>query len=462
MVNFTVPEKFRTHLRGQLLRPGDAGYDAARRVWNVMIDKRPALIVRCAGTGDVVNSVKLAREHGLEVAVRGGGHNVAGNCVCEGGLMIDLSLMKAVQVDPAGRTVRAQPGLKLGEIDRETQAFGLATTLGIASDTGIAGLTLGGGYGWLGGKYGLACDNLISVDVVTAEGQLATASANENEDLFWGLRGGGGNFGVVTSFEYRLHAVGSIVGGLVFYPLSKGKQALRFFHEFSSTCPDEVSTAPLLLPAPDGNPAVAIAACYCGPPDQGEKILKPLRTFDSPLADLLQPVSYVQMQSLIDEAWRPGRFYYWKSSLIRELSQEAVEILVEYARAMPTSMGSLIYLQQLHGAASRVGATETAFPHRHDHYNCGAMAGWDDPTESEKNVRWARQCWQAMQPFYERSAYVNDLGEEGEQRVREAYGPNYDRLVALKNKYDPTNFFRLNQNIKPSGATLSAAQSLSD
>lgn len=439
---------FKTRLRGELLRPTDNGYDEARKVWNRMIDKRPALIARCAGAGDVVDSVKFAHEHGLLVAVRGGGHNVAGRCVCDGGLMIDLSPMKDIRVDPARRTVRAQPGVKLGEFDRETQAFGLATTLGANSDTGIAGLTLGGGYGWLDGKFGLACDNLISVDIVTANGELQTASATENQDLFWAVRGAGANFGVVTSFEYRLHPVGPVLGGMVLYPLSKGKEALRFFHEFSSTCPDEVSTAGLLLTAPDGSPAVAIAACCCGSLERGEKVLKPLKTFGSPIADLIGPRSYVEMQSLFDEAWAPGQLNYWKTSLLRALSDGAAEAFVEYARARP-SPASAIYMQQLHGAASRVSATETAFPHRYDNYDCGAFAIWQNPADTGKNIRWARECWEALQPFYEGSVYVNALSDDADERVRAAYGPNYERLVALKNKYDPTNLFRLNANIKP-------------
>lgn len=438
--------KFKDILRGELLRPGNDGYDETRKVWNRMIDKRPSLIVRCAGAGDVVHSVQFAREHELVVAVRGGGHNIAGNCVCDGGLMIDLSPMKGMHVDPVRSTVRAQPGLKLGEFDRETQAFGLATTMGIATDTGIAGLTLGGGYGWLGGKYGLACDNLLSVDVATAEGQLVTASERENSDLFWGVRGGSGNFGIVTSFEYKLHPVGPVLGGMVLYPPSK--EALRFFDEFSSTCPDEVSTAGLLLTAPDGTPAVAIVACHCGSLDEGERAFEPLRTFGSPLADMIQPRKYVEMQSITDEGWPPGRLYYWKSSLIRTLNEEVIETLVEYARRKPTPL-SLIYLQQLHGSASRVGAADTAFPHRFNHYNCGAMLETEDRADTEEGIQWSRECWEAMQPFVERSNYVNDLGEEGEQRVREAYGPSFERLLALKNKYDPTNFFRLNQNIKP-------------
>jgi FAD/FMN-containing dehydrogenase len=443
-------DKFATGLRGELVRPSDQAYDAARRVWNGMVDKRPALIARCAGTADVIDTVRFARDHDLLVSVRGGGHNYAGKSVCDAGLMIDLSPMKGIHVDPARKTARAQAGLRLGEFDRETQAFGLATTLGVNTDTGIAGLTLGGGYGWLGGKYGLACDNLISVDVVTTDGRVVTASASENNDLFWGVRGAGANLGIVVSFEYRLHPVGPVLGGMVLYPITRGKEALRLFDEFSATCPDDVSTAGLLVTAPDGNPAVAIAACYCGPLDQGEKIMRPLRTAVQPMADLIAPQPYVQIQTLFDQAWPPGRRYYNKSSIVRHLTDGAIDMLLAFARAMPTPV-SAFALQQLHGQASRVPATETAFPHRYDHFSAYVHPATDDPAESEKIIRWGRECWEAMQPFADRAVYVNaleDALDEGQHRVREAYGPNYDRLLALKKKYDPTNFLAGNQNVR--------------
>ncbi len=441
-------KEFRESVRGDVLSPGDAGYDAARKLWNAMFDKRPALIVRCAGTADVIHSVRFAREQDLVVSVRAGGHSLAGKSVCDDGLVIDLSHMKGIRVDPVRGTAQAQPGLLLSEFDRETQAFGLATTAGIVSHTGIAGLTLGGGYGWLAGKYGLTCDNLLSADVVTGDGRLLTASANENEDLFWGLRGGGGNFGIVTSFEYRLHPVGPVLGGMVLYPLKKAKEVLRVFHEFSNTAPDEVSTAAVVLTGPDGNPVVALAACYCGALDQGEEVLKPLRTLGSPLADLIAPRRYVEMQSLLDETFLPGRFRYEKARMIRNFSDGLVEVLVAYGRTMPTPF-SLIYFQQLHGAASRVGVNETAFPHRYDHYQCGVHGATENPSDSEKIILWARECWQALQPFAEQAVYANVLAVDEDDRVRAALGPNYDLLVALKNKYDPTNFFRLNANIKP-------------
>ena len=439
---------FNDSLRGELMGPDDLAYKDARMIWNRLIDKRPALIARCADANDVVRSVRFAREHELAVAVRGGGHNIAGNCVCDGGLMIDLSQMKGIRVDPERRTARAQPGLTLGEFDRHTQAHGLATTMGIASEVGIAGLTLGGGYGWLAGRYGLACDNLLSVELVTAEGKQLSASEGQNAELFWGVRGGGANFGVITSFEYRLHPVGKVLGGMVLY--APTRDALRFFDEFSSSCPDEVSTVGLLTTAPDGNLAFAIVACHCGPIDEGEKALAPLRSFGPPLADMLGARDYTDMQSMTDEAWPPGRLYYWKSSLVRTLGEEAIDVFLEYAARKPTAL-SVIGMQQLHGAAGRVDTARTAFPHRFDHYNCIAMLETEDHADVESGTEWARQCWAAMRPFAERATYANDLGEERE-RLPEAYGPSLERLRALKNEYDPTNFFRLNQLITATAA----------
>jgi FAD/FMN-containing dehydrogenase len=451
VINRAVIDKFAADLRGELLRPGDQHYDAARKVWNGMIDKRPALIARCTGTADVISCVRFAREHDLLVSVRGGGHNYAGKSVCAGGLMIDLSPMKGIRVDPAARTARAKPGLRLGEFDHETQAFGLATTLGVNADTGIAGLTLGGGYGWLAGKFGLACDNLLSVDVVTVDGRLVVASATENEDLFWGIRGAGANLGIVTSFEYRLHPVGPVRGGMVLYPLSQGKEALKLYDEFSNTCPDEVSTVALLFTTPTGDPAVAIAVCYCGPLDRGEKVLEPLTRLGTPLANDIAVKSYVQLQTMFDTAWPPGRLYYIKSSVVRRLSEAAIDRYLDYARTMPTPLSAIAF-QQLHGAASRVGPGDTAFPHRYDHFNLYIHPATDDPADASKIVRWGRQCWEAMQPYVDRAVYVNgmeDAGGEIEQPVRDAYGANFERVAALKKQYDPTNFLTGNQNIKP-------------
>lgn len=444
-----VVESFRRELHGPLLLCGDQGYELARRVWNGMVDHRPTLIAQCVGVHDVVVSVNFAREHQLLISVRGGGHNYAGKAVCHGGFVIDLTLMKGIQVNPEQRTVRAQAGLRLGEFDRETQKFGLATTLGVNTDTGIAGLTLGGGYGWLAGKYGLACDNLLSAEVVTADGCIVHCSADSHEDLFWGLRGAGANFGVVTTFEYRLHPVTNVLGGIILHPLRA--DILSFFDEFSRHASDELTTTGVLLCGPDGTPAFGSIVCYCGPLDEGEKVLRPLRALAKPLLDSIQPRSYLEMQGLLDTTWPPGRHYYNKAHNIRRLSDGAVETILKYSASLPTNLTN-IALQQLHGAASRISVSETAFPHRYDHYDLLVHPATDHPSDTDKMIRWARECWKALEPFAERAVYVNaleDALEEGEARVREAYGPNYQRLVNLKNKYDPQNMFRQNSNVKP-------------
>jgi FAD/FMN-containing dehydrogenase len=441
-------QELAANLRGELVRPEDDGYDTTRAVFNGMIDKRPAMIVRCVGTSDVIQGVDFARTQDLLLSVRGGGHGVAGNAVSDGGLMLDLSPMKGMRVDPARRTAQAQGGLTLGEFDQETQAFGLATTLGVVSVTGIGGLTLGGGLGWLNGKHGLACDNLLSADVVSADGRLLTASDEENEDLFWGVRGGGGNFGVVALFEYRLHPVGPVLGGGLRYSAAEARDFLRFYDEFASTCPDELSTAASLGQAPDGSVVVGVAVCYCGPIETGERVLHPLRTFGSPLEDTIQPMSYRALQSAPDAGFPLGRQHYWKSSYLKHLSDEAIEVMIRFVAEMPSPISG-VGLQQMHGAASRVDPAATAFPHRDEHYDFLILSQWADPTDSEENIRWTRRLFEEMEPFFEKGVYVNNLGEEGEDRVREAYGENYERLVDLKDKYDPTNLFRLNQNIRP-------------
>jgi hypothetical protein len=441
-------QEFAVNLRGELIRSEDDAYDASRAVFNGMIDRHPALIARCAGVADVIRGINFARTHNLPLAVRGGGHSVAGNAVCDGGVVLDLSAIKGMRVDPVRRTARAQAGLTLGEFDLETQEFGLATTLGVVSMTGIAGLTLGGGLGWLNGKYGLACDNLISADVVTADGRLLTASAEENEDLFWGIRRGSGNFGVVTSFEYQLHRVGTVlVGGLV-YPMAKAGEVLRFYHEFASECPDELSTVASLGISPDGSSVISISGCYCGAIEEGEQVLRPLRTYGSPLEDSIQPMAYRTLQSAPDAGFPFGRQHYWKSSYLKHLSDEAIDVMVRFVGEMPSPTTG-VGLQQMHGEPSRVDPAATAFPHRDEHYDLIILSQWTDPTDSDKNIQWTRAFFDAMQPFFESGVYVNNLGEEGEDRVQAAYGANYDRLLALKNKYDPTNLFRFNQNIKP-------------
>lgn len=452
MISETAIQKLRESLRGQTFCPNDPGYDAARTVPNAMIDRRPAVIARCTGATDVIACVRFAREHDVLVAVRGGGHSIAGKSVCDGGLMIDLSVMKGIRVEPGRRTARAEMGLKLGEFDRETQAFGLATTQGVVPTVGIAGLTLGGGWGHLHAKYGLSIDNVISADVVAADGRLLMANASENQDLFWGVRGGSGNFGIVTSLEYRLHEVGPVFGGAVFYPAAKAKEVLRFWREFAAASPDELVTQGGSFNLPDGTPVFGIAACYCGPVSNGEEVLKPLRTFDTPIADALGPMSYIQLQGMFEPFFPPGRQVYAKSNFLRGLSDDAIDTLVQYVGKSPSPYTFAPFIEHWHGAATRVPITDTAFPHRQYSWNFFAWSMWESPSDSEKNKRWTRECWEALRPFLVAGSYGNYVADEGEAIAREAYGPNYDRLVALKNKYDPTNFFRMNHNIKPSQA----------
>src|SRR5829696_6765614 len=423
----TVVEQLGSRVRGRLLHPNDAAYEEARRLWNGVIDKKPALIVRAADEADVIEAVNFARENGLLLAVRGGGHNVAGTASAEGGLVLDLSAMNGIEVDPERRTVRAGAGVTIGELDEETQKHGLATPMGVVSETGISGLTLNGGIGHLRRKYGLSSDNLISADLVTADGSLLTASEEENEDLFWAIRGGGGNFGVVTSFRYRLHPVGTVLGGGLSYPLSKAHEVLRFYHEFASGCPDELSTDASLGVAPDGSSVVVVSVCYCGPAEEGERVLRPLREFGSPLADNIQPMAYTTLQSAPDAEFPPGRRHYWKSSYLKDLSDDAIEVMIRFVSEIPSPTTG-VGLQQMHGAASRVDPTATAFPHRDEHYDFLILSQWADTAESERNVEWTRSFFEAMGPFFEEGVYVNNLGDEGEDRVKAAYGANLEQI----------------------------------
>jgi FAD/FMN-containing dehydrogenase len=453
-------ERLRDSMRGPVIAPDDEGYDAARAIWNGAIDRRPACIARCAGVADVVTAVRFARERGLLVAVRSGGHGVGGHALCDDGLVIDLSLMKGIRVDPAARTARAEAGVLWGELDRETQLHGLATVGGIVTHTGIAGLTLGGGIGWLMRKHGATVDNLLSVDLVTAEGELLTASEDENPDLFWGIRGGGGNFGVVTSFEYRLHPVGPIVlAGPIFHPLEDAREVLAFYREFTATAPDELTTifelsvappAPFLPEDVHGKPIVMVGACYAGAPEDGIEVVRPLKEFGNPLVDLLEPKLYTALQSMFDPSVPHGWHRYWKSVELPPLTDDMIDTLVEHASAQ-TSPKSYCIVFQLGGALARSGRDETAFSQRDAAYNVNINAVWTEEYPArERHVAWARDFFSAMQPHAGRCVYVNFLGDEGAKRVRQAYGDRqYKRLVELKRAYDPTNFFRLNQNIEP-------------
>jgi FAD/FMN-containing dehydrogenase len=444
-----VVDELKACLRGRLLRPGDDGYDEARRLWNGMFDRRPALIARCAGVADVVRAVNFGREHRLPLAVRGGGHSFPGHSVCDGGLVVDLSSMKGIRVDPVARTARAQAGAKWIDFDHETQAFGLGTTGGTASDTGIAGLTLGGGLGWLSSKHGLTVDNLISADVVLADGRFVTASATEHEDLFWGLRGGSGNFGVVTSFEYRLHVVGpTILGGMVLYPLGKLREMLRFYREFSRAAPDELTIYAALLDPPGGDTVAALICCYCGPLDKGANVVRPLKSFAPLLQDMLGPMPYAAQQCLTDAALPAGSRYYTKGGFLADLPDAAIEVFAEYAATKPSPL-SAVLIQTVRGAAGRVDPGATAFAFRRFPYAPVIVSQWLDAADSEKNVAWARDFWKALRRFAGDGVYVNDLGPDDEDRVHLAYGANYERLAALKKKYDPDNLFRLNPNITP-------------
>jgi FAD/FMN-containing dehydrogenase len=440
---------------GRVLRPGDAGYEEARRVHNGLIDKRPALIAQCAGTSDVVEAVRAARALGLEIAVRGGGHNVAGRATTEGGVMIDLAPMKGIHVDPRARTARAQGGLTWNGFNRETQLHGLATTGGVVSSTGIAGLTLGGGLGWLMAKYGLALDNLLSAEVVLADGKVVTASASEHPDLFWGLRGGGGNFGVVTSFEYRLHPVGPMItGGLIGYPFASAWDVLRHFRDVTRDLPDEFTVFAGLVHAPDGSgeKLAALVACHCGPAEEAERAVQPIKRFGTPALDAIGPMPYTAMNAMLDAAYPHGALNHWKSSFLSGLSDEAIRTAIDAFARCPTPMGQLLF-EHFHGAVTRIGPTETAFPHRSPGYNLVVLSEWTDPAQNEACIAWARDTYAAMEPYFGAGRYVNYFGaDEREEAVETAYGPNHARLGQIKATYDPENAFRLNQNIRPASA----------
>ncbi len=458
-IDSAAVEDFKSRFRGDLIRPDHPLYDEARSIWNAMIDKRPALIARCIGTADVIEAVRFADRNNLLVAVRGGGHNVAGSALCDDGLVIDLSLMKGIHVDPVRRIARAQPGVTWGELDRETQVFALAVPGGIVSETGIAGLTLGGGFGWLSRKHGFTCDNLLSVEVVTANGELVTAGKTENADLFWGIRGGGGNFGVVTSFEYELHPVGpEVMAGIIFHPLHAARDVLRFYRDFTASAPNELGSMAVFLLAPSapfipeamrGQPAIAIVACYAGAVEEGQRVMQPLKTFGKPLADAIKPKPFAEQNAMLDAGQPAGLQYYWKSEYLSEISDEAIETCVQYAAGI-TSPNTRVALFHLGGMVRSNDEAAMAVSHRNSEYVLAINNGWKNPSDNARQIQWTRELWTAMRPFSNGGVYVNFLSEDDSARVRAAYGSDkYDQLVRLKNKYDSANRFRMNQNIQP-------------
>jgi FAD/FMN-containing dehydrogenase len=440
----------RKGFRGDIITSHDAPYEASRRVWNGNIDRRPALIARCMGVADVQRAVGFARTHGVRVSVRGGGHSAPGYGTNDGGVVIDLSAMKGIRVNPDTRTVQAQGGVLWRDLDHETQAFGLATTGGTVSNTGIAGLTLGGGLGWLMGKHGLTVDNLVAADVVTADGRFRTASPAGDKDLFWALRGGGGNFGVVTSLEYRLHPVTTVLGGLVIHPLDQARDLLRFYRDFCAGLPDEAEAYAGLLTSPDGHPVAALILGYNGPIADGEKVLAPARRFGRPVADLVGPMPYGVRQTLLDEPnARHGLHRYWRSAFTPQLGDELIDALVDGASRFTSPLSALVFFC-MHGAATRVPPTETAFAARRPVWDVDVIGQWSDGAESARHVGWVRSVWGTIEPYLEDSGYVNHLAEDDRpEKVRASYGENYRRLRELKKVYDPTNLFRANANIPP-------------
>jgi FAD/FMN-containing dehydrogenase len=450
---------FRDRLHGSVLQPGDGGYDEARTVFNAMIDKYPSYVAKCTGAADVMAAVEFARDTGIPLSVKGGGHNFAGTAVVDDGLVIDCSPMDSVRVDPDARRAWVGPGATWADVDHETQAFGLATTGGIVSDTGVAGLTLGGGQGYLARKHGLTVDNLVGADVVTADGELVHASASENEDLFWALRGGGGNFGVVTSFEFDLHPVGpEVLGGPVFHPYADAREALEFYREFTADAPDDLACYGLFARVPpeepfpeayQGEPAFAFAVCYAGPVDAGEEVLAPLRAFGDPIVDAVQPMPYAALQSAFDDGSPEGHRWYSKAHYLRDIPDGAIDAMLEYTDPFPGPL-TQVALEPLGGAMGRIDADATAFAHRDARYSFGIWPGWADPDRDEELIAWAREFHEAMAPYAD-GVYANYLDRDEGDRVETAYGDNYDRLAEVKAEWDPGNLFDSNQNVAPSG-----------
>ena len=434
---------------GQLVGPADRGYDEVRRVHNGLIDKFPKLVARCQGVADIADAVQLARTRGLQVSVRGGGHNVGGRATIDDGLMIDLSLMKGIHVDASARTARAEGGVLWREFNRATQLHGLATTGGVVGSTGIAGLTLGGGLGWLMPKYGLALDNLRSADIVMADGSVVRASAEENPDLFWAIRGGGGNFGIAASLEYTLHQVGpTITGGVVVHPLTRAADVLRFFRDTCATLPDEAMLVAALQTAPDGAKVAGIVGSHCGPLEQGEAAFRSIKAFGPPVLDMIGPMPYATLNGMIDPAFPKGALNYWKAQFLTNLDDDAIRTLIEAFQACPSPMSHII-VEHFHGAASRVPVDATACTLRVAGFNVIIASQWIDPAETERGIKWARDTFAALTPYLAPTRYLNYLEDDAFDAAAVAYGPNLPRLRAIKAKYDPDNFFRHNVNIVP-------------
>jgi FAD/FMN-containing dehydrogenase len=436
---------------GALLQPGDPGYEEARKVRNGLIDKRPALIARCRGAADVADAVVFARAGGFEISVRGGGHNPAGRAVTDGGVMIDLAEMKGIHVDAEAQTLRAQGGVTWGELNREAAAHGLAVTGGAVSSTGIGGYTLGGGLGWLMGAYGLAADNLLSVQLVTANSEILDVSEESEPDLFWALRGGGGNFGVAVSLEYRLHPLRDIVGGIIAHPFEAAKDVLRFYREFTASVPDELMVWAGLIGAPDGSGALlaVLGICHAGDPDKAEEDIAPLREFGSPVLVQVGPMPYPVMNTLLDEGFPEGAPNYWKANFMSGLDDELLDIVIAQFEKTPSPLNAILF-EHFHGAVTRVKVADTAVPHREEGYHLVMPSVWLDPADTVANIAWTRETYDAMQPYYRDARWLNYLDDDDRtDAIRNAYGPNYERLVELKRRYDPANVFHLNHNIAP-------------
>jgi len=451
-------EALRKDLRGELVLAGEPNYDEARTIWNAMVDRRPALIARCRGVADVMRAVAFAGEHNLLLAIKGGGHNIAGNALCDGGMVIDLSLMKSVRVDPKARRAWVEPGATLADFTHETQAFGLATPTGINSTTGIAGLTLGGGFGWITRKHGLTCDNLVSADVVTADGKLVHASEKENADLFWALRGGGGNFGVVTCFEFQLHPIGpQVLAGLVVYPFDQAKQVLTAYRDWTATLPDDATVWVVMRKAPPlpflptevhGREVVVLAMMYAGDPKQGEKVLAPARGFGKPWGEHVGVMPFEAWQQAFDPLLVPGARNYWKSHNLSSVPDAVLDILIDATTKLPSPQCEA-FLYMLGGRAGRTPSAENAWAHRDATYGVNVHGRWDTPAEDDRGIAWARKLFEALTPHATGGVYVNFMTEEETGRVQSAYGASYKRLATIKKKYDPDNLFRVNQNIAP-------------